>query len=366
MDHQKLQAVFLDRDGTLGGSDQMILPGEFVCYPSVRESIVALKAANKRIYSFTNQPVIARGQAKLEQFEQELKSFGFDGVYVCPHEYGEGCECRKPSAGMLMRAAEENELDLRRCVVIGDRWTDMVAAKEAGCIGILVRTGAGQTELNKYERGEFSERWEKAYPDCVAEDLNEAIRWILEKDQEEPQMTNTNPDWPVWATEEIEIKAADPSWLEKGAEEAARLKKLLADYRVNDIEHIGSTSIPGLPAKPILDVMARIPSYGELEAIITELAAHDWHYVPPELDGVPSRRFFVKVKNDKRQCHLHLMLQNEEKWDKQLRFRDILRLRPERVQEYAELKSKLAEHYKNDREAYTRAKTDFVQRVLSE
>ncbi|CAM4008013.1 HAD-IIIA family hydrolase [Saccharibacillus endophyticus] len=365
MSHPTLQAVFLDRDGTLGGGDEMILPGKFECYPSALESIASLRAAGKRIYSFTNQPVIARGQACMEQFEQELQAFGFEGAYVCPHEHGEGCACRKPSTGMLLLAAEENGLDLHRCAVVGDRWTDMIAAKEAGCLGILVRTGAGQAELDRYERGGFSERWQEAYPLYVAEDLNEAVRWLLEKDREERGATLTDPDWPAWATEVIEIKPADPIWLEKGTQEAEHVKKLLSVHRISEVEHIGSTSIPGLPAKPILDLMARIPSYDELDDVIAALAAQDWHYIPPELDGVPSRRFFVKVKNDKRQCHLHLMLPNEEKWDKQLCFRNILRERPDLIQEYAELKSKLAEHYKDDREAYTHAKTDFVQRVLN-
>lgn len=175
-----------------------------------------------------------------------------------------------------------------------------------------------------------------------------------------------DPDWPVWATEAIEIKVADPEWLSKGETEASRVRDLLAEYEVDAVEHIGSTSIPGLPAKPILDLMARIPSYDELESVIAKLGEHDWHYVPPELDGVPSRRFFVKVKQDKRECHLHLMRPGEAKWDRQLRFRDILRERPELAKQYAELKTDLAERHGDDREAYTRAKTDFVQRVLSE
>ncbi|NGZ77670.1 HAD-IIIA family hydrolase [Saccharibacillus alkalitolerans] len=176
---EEVQAVFLDRDGTLGGNDQMILPGEFECFPSVPESIDALKAAGKRIFSFTNQPVIARGQAKLEEFERELTAFGFDGVYVCPHEHGEGCACRKPAVGMLEQAADEHDLDLRKCAVVGDRWTDMVAAKKAGCLGILVLTGAGRGELERYRGGDFSEEWRAAYPEHTAENLNEAIRWLL-------------------------------------------------------------------------------------------------------------------------------------------------------------------------------------------
>ncbi|MCQ4085356.1 GrpB family protein [Saccharibacillus sp. JS10] len=180
-------------------------------------------------------------------------------------------------------------------------------------------------------------------------------------------MTNNhNPEWPVWATESVEIKPFDSEWLAKGNVEGKHLHQLLKPYGVNVVEHIGSTSVQGLPAKPILDLMAEIPSFDELDKVVAALLEQDWHYVPPELDGIPSRRFFVKVKQDKRQCHLHLMLPGEERWERQLRFRDILRNRPHFVTEYAHLKMQLAERHKDDREAYTRAKTDFVARVLNE
>jgi hypothetical protein len=61
----------------------------------------------------------------MKDFEKELTSFGFDKVYICPHQHNEGCSCRKPAIGMLIQAAKENNLDLKQCVVIGDRWTDL-------------------------------------------------------------------------------------------------------------------------------------------------------------------------------------------------------------------------------------------------
>ncbi|GGO01203.1 GrpB family protein [Saccharibacillus kuerlensis] len=180
-------------------------------------------------------------------------------------------------------------------------------------------------------------------------------------------MTNEQPnDWPVWATESVEIKSADPAWVEKGKAEAARLRELLASYGVSEVEHIGSTSIPGLPAKPILDLMAQIPSYAQLEVVIQHLSEEDWHYVPAELDGHEWRRFFVKVENDRRKCHLHLIQEHEERWHVQLRFRDVLRQRPDLVGEYAQLKMELAERYRDDREAYTQAKSVFIGRVLAD
>lgn len=177
-------------------------------------------------------------------------------------------------------------------------------------------------------------------------------------------MERENQNWPVWATEPVEIKTPDPAWLKKGCYEVNRLREHLSQYGVSEVEHIGSTSIPNLPAKPIIDLMAKISSYGDLEEIATKLRPDSWNYVPPELDGQEWRRFFVKVKNDRRECHLHLMLENEERWEKQLQFRDILRENPNLIRQYADLKRKLAEEYKGDREAYTEAKTDFIKSVL--
>ncbi|MDP4095733.1 GrpB family protein [Paenibacillus sp. P96] len=175
---------------------------------------------------------------------------------------------------------------------------------------------------------------------------------------------NHNNNWPVWATEPVEIKTPDPAWLEKGRYEVNQLREHLSPFGVSEIEHVGSTSIPNLPAKPIIDMMAQIKSYDDLEEIVEKLKADNWNYVPPELDGREWRRFFVKVKGDKRQCHLHLMLENEERWGKQIIFRDKLRENPLLARQYAELKRKLAEENHDDREAYTYAKTDFVKRVL--
>lgn len=175
-------------------------------------------------------------------------------------------------------------------------------------------------------------------------------------------------NWPVWATEAVELVEADPNWLRKGEQVIAQLSSQLAPYAVQEIEHIGSTAIPYLPAKPIIDIMASIPSYQKLSEIIHVLAKDNWHYVPPELDGRNYRRFFVKVKDNKRECHLHLMLEDgigHDKWLKQLLFRDRLRANSHLTEEYAQLKHDIASKHNNNREAYTIAKTDFVNKVLT-
>ncbi|WP_433748093.1 HAD-IIIA family hydrolase [Falsibacillus pallidus] len=174
-----LQAVFIDRDGTLGGNDRVIYPGEFELFPGVAETIQRLKASGVLMCSFTNQPGIAIGESTISSFENELGNFGFDRIYVCPHQHDDGCQCRKPSPGMLKKAAEENHLNLDQCAVIGDRWTDLVAAHEAGCKKILVKTGSGKAAFDQYINNEFHGRWAEVKPDFIAEDINEAINWLL-------------------------------------------------------------------------------------------------------------------------------------------------------------------------------------------
>jgi histidinol-phosphate phosphatase family protein len=166
-----IQAVFIDRDGTIGGADKVVYPEDFQLYPYALTSIKQLKKAGKLIFSFTNQPGISKGEDKMEDFEKELISFGFDKVYICPHQHNEECGCRKPAIGMLIQAAKENNLDLKQCVVIGDRWTDMVAADEAGCIKILVKTGAGTEAFKKYKNNEYFGRWGEVTPDFIADNL---------------------------------------------------------------------------------------------------------------------------------------------------------------------------------------------------
>ncbi|MEQ2528280.1 HAD-IIIA family hydrolase [Robertmurraya yapensis] len=176
-----IQAVFIDRDGTIGGNETVIYPGEFELFPGVEESIRVLKDAGVLTCSFTNQPGIARGEAVIGDFEKELSRFGVDKFYICPHQHTEGCECRKPSPGMLLKAAEENHLDLKKCIVIGDRWTDLIAADEVGCMKILVKTGSGTSAYEQYINSEYTGRWGEIQPDFVTSDFNAAVQWIMIK-----------------------------------------------------------------------------------------------------------------------------------------------------------------------------------------
>jgi GrpB-like predicted nucleotidyltransferase (UPF0157 family) len=173
---------------------------------------------------------------------------------------------------------------------------------------------------------------------------------------------------PPWAYAKPEVRAHDPRLIELASAEKARLTALLAPWLMDGVEHVGSTSVPGLAAKPIIDLMA---SMRDLDAVVDQagapLAADGWCYVPPELDSGGSwRRFFVKPdeSGQHRYAHLHLIQAGHPRWAEQIAFRDALRRDDELAGRYADLKRRLAAEHAEDREAYTAAKGEFVRDVL--
>lgn len=170
-----LQAVFLDRDGTIGGNGRWCHPRDFSLYPGASEAIALLKEAGVKVFALTNQNRISRGEASLEEFTAQFAALGFDHAYICPHESEGVCECQKPKPGMLLQAAREHGLDLTRCAVVGDvgAW-DLKAAAAVGAVKVLVRTGLGESSL-----GEYRHTWADIEPDYIALDLREAVEWLL-------------------------------------------------------------------------------------------------------------------------------------------------------------------------------------------
>jgi GrpB-like predicted nucleotidyltransferase (UPF0157 family) len=173
---------------------------------------------------------------------------------------------------------------------------------------------------------------------------------------------------PPWAYETPEIHPHDPRLLPAAETECARLAEVLAPWLADGVEHVGSTAVPGLAAKPIIDLMASVP---DLDAVVVqagdELAADGWCYVPPELDQRPWRRFFVKPdeSGQHRVAHLHLIQAGHPRWAEQLAFRDALRRDDQLARQYGDLKRLLAERHADDREAYTAAKAAFVANALA-
>ena len=173
---------------------------------------------------------------------------------------------------------------------------------------------------------------------------------------------------PPWAYEQPAVHPHDPRLIEQAETERARLQELLEPWIVDGVvEHVGSTSVPGLDAKPIIDLMAQA---ADLEAVVDQagpkLNADGWQYVPPDLDRRPWRRFYIKPdpSGQRRYAHLHLIQAGHERWAQQLEFRDALRRDDELATTYANLKRRLIAEHPHDREAYTEAKADFILEAL--
>lgn len=165
---------------------------------------------------------------------------------------------------------------------------------------------------------------------------------------------------PQWAFERVTVVEPDPDWAGQAAELSEQLGGLLDRWLTTQVHHIGSTAVPGLAAKPILDLMAGVTDLDQAPEMAVALAGHGWHYVPPELDARPSRRHFVHVVGGHRHAHLHLMRPGTADWQRHLDFRDRLRADPALRDAYAELKQRLATVHAADREAYTEAKSAFI------
>jgi XTP/dITP diphosphohydrolase len=176
---------------------------------------------------------------------------------------------------------------------------------------------------------------------------------------------SNSESWPIWATEPIRIVQPDPSWPEKALQLLHQLERQLSALGVRAIEHVDSTAVPGLPAKPIIDLVAEVPTFDTIEDIAQRLRPTGWHYVPPELDQRPHRRLFIRVENDKRSAHLHFLLPGSDARTAEILFRDLLARDGQLKKQYAALKQSLAAQFPDDREAYTRSKTTFIKNALA-
>ncbi|TYR73266.1 HAD-IIIA family hydrolase [Rossellomorea vietnamensis] len=175
-----IEAVFVDRDGTIGGNGHFIHPKDFSPYSFSRAALQILKENNIKIFACTNQHRISRGEATLEDFYKEFQSYDFDDAFICPHGSVDTCNCHKPKPGMLLAASEKYNIDLTKTVFIGDVGsTDMLAAHSVGATKILVLTGWGYSSLNQHR-----DKWAAIEPDYVAENLLEAVKWVISKSEE--------------------------------------------------------------------------------------------------------------------------------------------------------------------------------------
>lgn len=160
------------------------------------------------------------------------------------------------------------------------------------------------------------------------------------------------------------VRLADyqPEWPRLFADEATSLRSVLGE-RALRIEHVGSTAVAGLVAKPILDIVVAITDLRDGEKAVRMLEGIGYEVIPE--DPVVDRLFLVKGTPDARQIHLSLAEPASACWRDHVLFRDALRSQPRLAADYAALKRELAARYPEDRAAYTAGKADFIQRVVA-
>jgi GrpB-like predicted nucleotidyltransferase (UPF0157 family) len=164
----------------------------------------------------------------------------------------------------------------------------------------------------------------------------------------------------------VEIFDYDRKWPSKFLEERTKIMGAIGDTVV-EVEHVGSTAVPGLCAKPIIDIMVGIRKLIDADNCIEPLESIGYEYVPEYEASIPERRYFRKGPSEmpNKHFHLHMVEHGSDFWKRHLLFRDYLRTNPDAALEYCELKKRLASKYRLNREAYTEAKTTFIESIVS-
>ena len=158
---------------------------------------------------------------------------------------------------------------------------------------------------------------------------------------------------------QVALVPYDPAWVGKYARERRVLRDVLGSH-VEDIQHIGSTAIPGMAAKPIIDIAVAVADIDTVESLVSLLEAVGYEY-RGLLNGIEGHFFFRK--GDPREFFLHVFAHQSDFWSQRLTFRDYLISHPDLASRYQALKRRLATEYPNDRSSYTAAKKAFIEEV---
>ena len=168
--------------------------------------------------------------------------------------------------------------------------------------------------------------------------------------------------WQSFGTEDdrIELVQYNPDWPAVFEAEARRLRAACGSALIA-VEHIGSTALPGLAAKPVLDVMLGVTRLEDADALVAPICALGYDYFGRYVRS--SRFFFVLRANGRRVIHAHGFVAGGPHWRRHLFFRDHLRTHPQAAERYQSLKRELAARFESDREAYSDGKKAFLQAI---
>ncbi len=154
----------------------------------------------------------------------------------------------------------------------------------------------------------------------------------------------------------------EDSWPARFDAEKALLEAAIGRWVTGGIHHVGSTAVPGLAAKPVIDILVGVEDLTSSRACFGELAKLSYQYAPYRTDEM---HWFCKPSSARRTHHLHLVPTASMRYDDELSFRDLLRADPDLAERYQRLKQRLAAEHRADREAYTEAKQSFISEALA-
>lgn len=160
----------------------------------------------------------------------------------------------------------------------------------------------------------------------------------------------------------VRLEPHDPAWDDVAREVISLLWNVLGGDAV-DIQHVGSTAIPSIDAKPIIDIAVAVKRPEALEEYDDVLEKRGVIFRKTERDD---DRFYVMGDAESRSCHIHMVPANGLKWENYIAFRDYLNVNPDAARRYCGLKRELAGRYADDREAYTEGKAGLITRLLNE
>ena len=161
----------------------------------------------------------------------------------------------------------------------------------------------------------------------------------------------------------VRVVPHDPAWKGKFEVEAAALRSALGDEALA-VHHIGSTSVPGLRAKPTIDVLIEVREIGKLDGLEAQMAERGYEAWGEH--GIPGRRFFTRDRGPERLCNVHAFEAGSPGVERHLAFRDHLIQHPETARAYGDLKRNLAERFPADMEAYMEGKDAFIKEAERE
>ncbi len=278
----------------------------------------------------------------------------------------------------------------------GDRWLTLVAEDSSGVLvgfcsvatpsrdedasEATAEVGALYVDPEHWREGAGGVMLSTALEQLGQKGWHDAILWVLPENQaalafydrfgflvedgvEKREKRSGRPVIRLRASldEPIRLAPYDPSWPGRFVEERAALNEAIGSWATGGIHHVGSTAVPGLDAKPIIDILVGIDSLEASRVCFGPLAKLSYLYAPYRADEM---HWFCRPYPSRRTHHLHLVPIDSSRFRNELSFRDRLRANPKTAGEYTALKRNLAERFAGNREAYTDAKADFIKRAL--